>query len=87
MGAAQGRRRARSEARLDAHAAVAVALVGAAVVALSAAIDTVRHEPECQDCRRKLRALLWTALERPPAAVHRRDPADARGRRYLDALR
>lgn len=56
-------------------------------LALSAAIDTVRNEPECQDCRRKLRALLWTALERPPAAVHRRDPADTRGRRYLDALR
>lgn len=56
-------------------------------LALSAAIDTVRNEPECQDCRRKLRALLWTALERPPAAVHRREPADARGRRYLDALR
>jgi hypothetical protein len=56
-------------------------------LALSAAIDTVRNEPRCQDCRRKLRALLWTALERPPAAVHRRDPADARGRRYLDALR
>lgn len=56
-------------------------------LALSAAIDTVRNEPQCQDCRRKLRALLWTALERPPAAIHRRDPADARGRRYLDALR
>jgi hypothetical protein len=56
-------------------------------LALSAAIDTVRNEPQCQDCRRKLRALLWTALERPPAAVTRRDPADARGRRYLDALR
>lgn len=56
-------------------------------LALSAAIDTVRNEPQCQDCRRKLRALLWTALERPPAAVSRRDPADARGRRYLDALR
>ncbi|PIB91865.1 DUF4175 family protein [Caulobacter sp. FWC2] len=56
-------------------------------LALSAAIDTVRNEPQCQDCRRKLRALLWTALERPPAAVHRRDAADARGRRYLDALR
>jgi hypothetical protein len=56
-------------------------------LALSAAIDTGRNEPQCQDCRRKLRTLLWTALERPPAAVHRRDPADARGRRYLDALR
>ena len=30
---------------------------------------------------------LPIAEERPPAAVSRRDPADARGRRYLDALR
>ncbi len=56
-------------------------------LALSAQIDTVRNEPGCLDCRRKLRALLWTALERPPAGVLRRAPADARGRRYLDALR
>jgi hypothetical protein len=56
-------------------------------LSLSAAIDTVRNEPECADCRRKLRALLWTALERPPSGVERRAPADARGRRYLDALR
>jgi hypothetical protein len=56
-------------------------------LALSAQIDTVRNEPGCLECRRKLRALLWTALERPPAGVLRRAPADARGRRYLDALR
>ncbi len=56
-------------------------------LALSAQIDTVRNEPGCHDCRQKLRALLWTALERPPAGVLRRAPADARGRRYLDALR
>lgn len=56
-------------------------------LALSAQIDTVRNEPGCLDCRQKLRALLWTALERPPAGVLRRAPADARGRRYLDALR
>jgi len=56
-------------------------------LALSAAIDTVRSEPGCLDCRRKLRALLWAALERPPTAAGRRDAADPRGRRYLDALR
>lgn len=56
-------------------------------LALSAQIDTVRNEPGCLDCRQKLRALLWTALERPPTGVLRRAPADARGRRYLDALR
>jgi hypothetical protein len=56
-------------------------------LSILAAIDTVRNEPGCLDCRRKLRALLWTALERPPAGVLRRAPADARGRRYLDGLR
>jgi hypothetical protein len=56
-------------------------------LSLSAAIDTVRNEPQCQDCRRKLRALLWTALERPTPGVQRRLPVDPRGRRYLDALR
>ena len=56
-------------------------------LALSAAIDTVRGEPGCQDCRLRLRALLWTALERPAPGVRRREPADARGRRYLEALR
>lgn len=56
-------------------------------LSLSAAIDTVRNEPQCQDCRRKLRALLWTALERPTPGVQRRAPVDPRGRRYLDALR
>lgn len=56
-------------------------------LSLSAAIDTVRNEPQCQDCRRKLRALLWTALERPTPGVQRRAPVDPRGLRYLDALR
>lgn len=56
-------------------------------LALAVAIDMVRNEPDCFDCRQKLRALLWTALERPATGVLRRAPADARGRRYLDALR
>lgn len=56
-------------------------------LALSAQIDTVRNEPNCLECRQKLRALLWTALERPPVGVLRRSPADAGGQRYLDALR
>ncbi|AAK24793.1 hypothetical protein CC_2829 [Caulobacter vibrioides CB15] len=56
-------------------------------LSISAAIDTVRNEPQCQDCRRKLRALLWTALERPTPGVQRRAPVDPRGRLYLDALR
>ena len=56
-------------------------------LALSAAIDTVRNEPACLDCRRRLRALLWGALDRPTGGVQRREPPSARGRRYLDALR
>lgn len=56
-------------------------------LALTAAIDTVRNEPGCLSCRRTLRGLIWTALERPPVAVQRRDAPGARGRRYLDALR
>lgn len=56
-------------------------------LALIAAIDTVRDDPGCLSCRKRLRALLWTALERPPAAVRRRNAPEARGRRYLDALR
>lgn len=56
-------------------------------LALRAAIDTVRNEPACLDCRRRLRALLWTALQRPPPAPGRREAPGRRGQRYLDALR
>jgi hypothetical protein len=56
-------------------------------LALAAAIDAVRNDPGCSTCRRSLRALLWTALERPPATIRRREVPGPRGRRYLDALR
>ena len=52
-----------------------------------AAIDAVRGDPQCIECRRTLRGLLWTALSRPPAHVPRREQADAGGARYLEALR
>jgi len=55
-------------------------------LALSGALDAVRREPDCDACRQRLRALLWTAMERPPTHLHRRRPADAAGGRYLDAL-
>ncbi|WP_292132769.1 DUF4175 family protein [Brevundimonas sp.] len=55
-------------------------------LALTAAIDTLRNEPDCRPCRTRLRALLWTALDRPLPAVQRRTAPDARGRRYLEAL-
>ncbi|HST90875.1 MAG TPA: DUF4175 domain-containing protein [Brevundimonas sp.] len=56
-------------------------------LSLRAAIDALRNDPGCRECRARLRGLLWTALERPPAAVRRREAAGARGQRYLDALR
>lgn len=56
-------------------------------LALRAAIDTVRNEPACLDCRRRLRALLWTALQRPAPSPGRREAPGQRGQRYLDALR
>ena len=56
-------------------------------LAFVAAIDAVRGDPQCIECRRSLRGLLWTALSRPPAHVPRREQGDASGARYLDALR
>lgn len=55
-------------------------------LALSSAVDVARRDPACETCRQRLRALLWTAMERPPANVARRRPADAAGARYLGAL-
>jgi hypothetical protein len=56
-------------------------------LALTAAIDAVRLDPVCDECRARLRGLLWDALEQPPATVRRREAAGPRGQRYLDALR
>ena len=56
-------------------------------LALTAAIDALRDDPRCGECRARLRGLLWNALEQPPAAVRRRESPGARGQRYLDALR
>lgn len=55
-------------------------------LALAGALDSVRREPDCAACRVKLRALLWAAMERPPAQPARRRPADAQGARYLRAI-
>ena len=54
---------------------------------LFAALDRVRSEPGCRDCRRQLREWLWSAVPQPPAQAPRRAAPDADGRRYLDALR
>ena len=53
---------------------------------LAAAIEQLRIEPDCSDCRQRLRAQLWRALQRPLPQVMRRTAADAMGQRYLDAL-
>lgn len=55
-------------------------------LSLFAAIDAVRGDPACRDCRQRLRGLLWPVQARPPAQVRRR-ATDAVGERYLDALR
>ena len=55
-------------------------------LALSGAIDAVRRDPACASCQVKLRALLWTAMERPLGQPARRRPADAAGARYLRAI-
>lgn len=55
-------------------------------MALQLAMDTLRQQPDCNDCRTELRNLLWPLLERPAAAVARRPALDAQAGRYLDAL-
>jgi len=56
-------------------------------LAFVGAIDAVRRDPSCLECRRSLRGLLWTVLPRPPANVSRRGDPGVDGRRYLEALR
>ncbi|MGE6334468.1 hypothetical protein [Stenotrophomonas sp. NPDC077659] len=53
---------------------------------LAAAIEQLRIEPGCSECRQHLRAQLWRALQRPLPQVMRRTATDAMGQRYLDAL-
>ncbi|MEC4339433.1 hypothetical protein VPH13_11985 [Stenotrophomonas pavanii] len=53
---------------------------------LAAAIEQLRIEPGCSDCRQRLRAQLWRALQRPLPQAMRRSAADAMGQRCLDAL-
>jgi hypothetical protein len=55
-------------------------------LALRAAIEAVRLDPACADCREALRAALWDALRAQPPTAQRRAGADAVGARYLEAL-
>ncbi|MFP7724642.1 hypothetical protein [Lysobacter sp. D1-1-M9] len=53
---------------------------------VAAAIDTLRRDPGCAACRKRLRALLWPLLAAPPPAIGPRRPAGPVGQAYLDAL-
>ena len=55
-------------------------------LALVAAIDALRIDPDCGACREDLRGLLWSAMRRPDNGVPRRDAGNASGRRYLQLL-
>ncbi|GAB2489582.1 hypothetical protein [Arenimonas alkanexedens] len=55
-------------------------------LSLVAAIDALRRDPDCDDCRATLRARLWPLLPQDAAMTPARAPADDRGRAYLDAL-
>ena len=67
---------------VDAHASA-----GGDSLALLAASDRVRRDPNCEDCRRQLRSLLWPLLPQPATTVDARVAPDSAGRAYLDALR
>ncbi len=53
---------------------------------LLAAIEALRVEPACDQCRETLRARLWPLLPAQVAPPAGRAAADAAGRAYLDAL-
>jgi hypothetical protein len=53
---------------------------------LLAAIDALGSDPRCDDCRQRLRALLWPLLPTPATASGSRAAPNASGAAYLDAL-
>ena len=56
-------------------------------LAVLAAIDGLRSNPDSRTAREKLRGALWTVLTRPPAGVRRRHDGGTLGRRYIEGLR
>jgi hypothetical protein len=56
-------------------------------LAVLAAIDALRAQPEARAAREGLRAQLWTVLTRPPAGVRRRSDGGTLGQRYMQGLR
>ena len=57
-----------------------------ASLATLAAIDVLRAEPGCGDCRASLRQRLWRLLPTPPAKPTPRVQPTPTGNAYLDAL-
>jgi hypothetical protein len=55
-------------------------------LALIAASDALRRQPDCADCRQQLLDRLWSTLPSPVTATRLRAPADDEGRHYLEAL-
>lgn len=55
-------------------------------LALLAAIEPLRRDPDCVPCVATLRKLLWPLLPTPAANVRWRDAPDLSGNAYLDAL-
>jgi hypothetical protein len=56
------------------------------VLGVHAAIDRVRRDPACLECRKALRGQLWPLLPTPAAAPALRAAPDAAGRAWLDAI-
>ncbi len=55
-------------------------------LSLIAAVDEVRHAPDCMDCRKRLLDQLWRTLPSPPTESRLRAAPDPLGRDYLDRL-
>ncbi|HET9033826.1 MAG TPA: DUF4175 family protein [Dokdonella sp.] len=53
---------------------------------LIAAVDALRRQPQCSECRERLLNLLWQALPPSPVVTRLRDTPDAAGRDYLDRI-
>lgn len=50
------------------------------------AVDELRRQPDCVECRARLLDQLWPLLPNPPTASRSRITPDDSGHRYLDRL-
>ncbi len=53
---------------------------------LIGAVDELRRQPDCDECRTRLLDQLWPLLPNPPTASSSRRAPDETGRRYLQRL-